>query len=125
MILGIGIDLVEIARVEGIVERRGARALRRLFTIGEVERCGRSRAPSESFAARFAAKEAFFKATGRGWGQGIAWTEIEVCSAPTGAPHLRLTGEAERIAAKIGVRHIHLSLTHTDTMAGAYLILEG
>ena len=125
MILGIGIDLVEIARVEQLVQRRGDRALRRLFTAGEVARCGRARAPGESLAARFAAKEAFFKAIGTGWGRGVAWTEIEVCSSPNGAPRIQLSGAAERLAADRGVINIHLSLTHTDTFASAYLILEG
>ena len=125
MILGIGNDLCDIRRIEKTIERNGERFLLRVFTAEERRKAFSRAHPARTFAKRFAAKEAFFKATGRGWGQGIAWTEIEVCSAPTGAPHLRLTGEAERIAAKIGVRHIHLSLTHTDTMAGAYLILEG
>lgn len=125
MILGIGIDLVEVSRVEALVERHGDRALRRIFTEAEVERCGRSRSPSESFAARFAAKEAFFKAVGTGWGQGLAWTEVEVVSAPSGAPEVRLSGAAERLARERGVTRIHLTLTHTDTLASAYLLLEG
>jgi holo-[acyl-carrier protein] synthase len=125
MILGIGIDLVEVSRVDDLVARYGERALRRLFTAAEVERCGRSRAPSESLAARFAAKEAFFKAVGTGWSRGLAWTEVEVVSAPSGAPELRLSGAAERLARERGVSRIHLSLTHTDTLASAYLLLEG
>jgi holo-[acyl-carrier protein] synthase len=125
MILGIGIDLVEISRVEALVARHGERALRRIFTESEVERCGRSRVRAESLAARFAAKEAFFKAMGTGWAEGMAWTEVEVVSAPSGAPGVRLSGAAERLARERGVRHIHLSLTHTDALASAYLILEG
>jgi holo-[acyl-carrier protein] synthase len=125
MILGIGTDLVEIARVQQLVERWGERALRRLFTSAEVERCGKSRAPAESLAARFAAKEAFFKAIGTGWGRGVEWKEIEVISTASGAPELRLTGAAARLAADRGVARMHLSLTHTDTLACAYLILEG
>lgn len=125
MILGIGIDLVEISRVDGLVARRGDRALRRLFTSAEIERCGRSRAPAESLAARFAAKEAFFKAMGTGWGCGLGWTEIEVLSSASGAPSIRLSGAAQRLADDRGVRKIHLSLTHTEAFASAYLILEG
>jgi holo-[acyl-carrier protein] synthase len=125
MILGIGTDLVEIARVQQLVERWGQRALRRLFTAGEVERCGHSRVPAESLAARFAAKEAFFKAIGTGWGRGVEWKEIEVISAPSGAPELRLSGAAARLAAERGIVRMHLSLSHTDALACAYLILEG
>jgi holo-[acyl-carrier protein] synthase len=125
MILGIGIDLVEVSRVEHLVARYGDRALRRVFTGAEVERCNLSRSPSESLAARFAAKEAFFKAVGTGWGQGLAWTEVEVVSAPSGAPGVRLSGAAARLARERGVSRIHLSLTHTATHASAYLLLEG
>jgi holo-[acyl-carrier protein] synthase len=125
MILGIGIDLVEVSRVEDLVARHGERALHRIFTTAEVDRCGRSRVPAESLAARFAAKEAFFKAIGTGWGRGLAWTEVEVVSAPSGAPEVRLSGAAERLARERGVTRVHLSLTHTDALAGAYLLLEG
>jgi holo-[acyl-carrier protein] synthase len=125
MILGIGIDLVEVSRVDALVARHGDRALRRIFTAAEVERCSLARSPSESLAARFAAKEAFFKAVGTGWGSGLAWTEVEVVSTPSGAPEVRLSGAAERLARERGVSRIHLSLTHTDALASAYLLLEG
>lgn len=125
MILGIGIDLVEIARVERLLERHGARAQQRLFTPGEIEYCSGAGRPGESFAARFAAKEAFFKAVRTGWGQGVEWTDVEVVSAPSGAPELRLHGGARRRAHELGARRMHLSLTHSGTAAGAFLILEG
>lgn len=125
MIVGIGIDLVQIGRVAELLERRGERALRRLFTPGEVERCRGGRSPRESFAARFAAKEAFFKALGTGWGRGGDWTEVEVVSAPSGAPGLRLHGRAAARAAARGVSRLHLSLTHTGDLTGAYVVLEG
>jgi holo-[acyl-carrier protein] synthase len=125
MILGIGIDLVSIARVRGTLDRHGDRALRRLFTDGEVQRCRERGSPHASLAARFAAKEAFFKALGTGWGRGGAWTEVEVVSVAGGAPSLRLSGAAARGAAARGVQRIHLSLTHTEESAAAYLILEG
>lgn len=124
MIVGIGIDLVEVARVAALLERRGDRALHRLFTPAEVERCHGSRLPAESFAARFAAKEAFFKAIGTGWGRGIAWTEVEVVSAPSGAPAICAAGAAERFLEQLGVRRVHLSMTHTGALAGAYVVLE-
>jgi holo-[acyl-carrier protein] synthase len=125
VIAGIGVDMVSIPRFRELMQRKGAAALRRFFTAAEVERCRQSRSELESFAARFAAKEAFFKALGTGWGLGGRWTEVEVISAPTGAPSLRLTGRAAEAAAQRGVSVIHLSLTHTDETAAAFVVLEG
>ncbi|HEX6040731.1 holo-ACP synthase [Longimicrobium sp.] len=125
MIAGIGMDLVNIPRFAELMERRGPAALRRFFTEAEVERCRQSKSAPESFAARFAAKEAFFKALGTGWGLGGRWTEVEVVSAPSGAPGIQLTGRAAEAAAERGVRGIHLSLTHTEDTAGAFVVLEG
>jgi holo-[acyl-carrier protein] synthase len=124
VIAGIGVDMVSIPRFRALMERKGAAALRRFFTAGEAERCRQSRSELESLAARFAAKEAFFKALGTGWGLGGRWTEVEVVSAPTGAPALRLTGRAAEAAAERGVSAIHLSLTHTDDTAAAFVVLE-
>jgi holo-[acyl-carrier protein] synthase len=124
MIAGIGLDLVRIARVSAVLERKGERALQRFFTPAEARRCRASRHPPESFAARFAAKEALFKALGTGWGIGGRWTEVEVVPGPGGAPTLALSGRAAAIAAERGVTRIHLSLTHADEMAGAVVVLE-
>ena len=124
MIVGVGIDLVRIERVREVLERRGERALSRFFTAAERERCLGSRHPPESFAARVAAKEAFFKALGTGWGTGGAWCEVEVVSAANGAPSLRLSGRAAEEASARGVQRIHLSLTHTGDTAGAVVVLE-
>lgn len=125
VIVGIGMDLVNIPRFGELMERRGPAALRRFFTDAEVERCRQSKSAPESFAARFAAKEAFFKALGTGWGLGGRWTEVEVVSAPSGAPGIQLTGRAAEAAAERGVRAVHLSLTHTEDTAGAFVVLEG
>lgn len=125
MIVGVGMDLVQVRRVHELLERRGERALARLFTAAEAARCQGGRSPRESFAARFAAKEAFFKALGTGWGRGGAWTEVEVVSAPSGAPSIRLHGAAAARARDAGVARVHLSLTHTDELAAAYVVLEG
>ncbi|HEX6070069.1 MAG TPA: holo-ACP synthase [Longimicrobiaceae bacterium] len=125
MILGIGIDLVEIARLEQVLVRHGGRAHRRLFTPEEIEYCNGAGRPGQSFAARFAAKEAFFKAVGTGWGQGINWTDVEVASAASGAPSLRLHGGARRRMEELGARRTHLTLTHSGSTAAAFLILEG
>lgn len=123
MIVGIGIDLVEVARIAELAQRHGRR-LERLFTAQEVAYCqGRGR-PAEAFAARFAAKEAFFKALGTGWGAGGDWTEVEVLRSEAGAPALRLSGRAAAAAAERGVARVHLSLTHTDETAAAMVVLE-
>jgi holo-[acyl-carrier protein] synthase len=125
MIVGVGMDLVRIDRVWAVIQRRPDRALRRLFTEAEARRCDGSRHPAESYAARFAAKEAFFKALGTGVGPAGEWTDVEVVSLPTGAPTLRLHGRAAEAAARLGVARAHVSLTHADGTAGAVVVLEG
>jgi holo-[acyl-carrier protein] synthase len=124
MIIGIGMDLVEVERVATMLARHGARAERKLFTPAEVTYCRRGAGSAQSFAARFAAKEAFFKALGTGIGGAGGWTEVEVVRAGGGAPELRLSGEARRQAEGRGVARIHLALTHTAGMAGATVVLE-
>jgi holo-[acyl-carrier protein] synthase len=125
VIAGIGVDLVSIPRFAQLMERRGDAAIARFFTAAEAERCRASKSALESFAGRFAAKEAFFKALGTGWGLGGRWTEVEVVSAPSGAPSLRLSGRAAEAAAEQGISRIHLSITHTDDTAAAFVVLEG
>lgn len=125
MIAGIGVDLVSIPRLAALLGRRGDAAVSRFFTAAEAERCRASKSALESFAARFAAKEAFFKALGTGWGLGGRWTEVEVVSAPSGAPSIRLHGAAAAAAGAAGVTRVHLSLTHTGDVAAACVVLEG
>jgi holo-[acyl-carrier protein] synthase len=125
MIIGIGMDLVEVGRVERLLERHPERGAKRLFSSSEREYCLGCGRPAESFAARFAAKEAFFKALGTGWSGGAAWTEVEVLSSPSGAPLLRIGGVSRRLAVERGVERAHLSLTHTEGLAGACVVLEG
>lgn len=125
MILGLGIDLVEVARVESLVARYPARAAARLFTEGEWTYASTKARPALHLAARFAAKEAAFKAlAGTDDARAIGWREIEVVRAADGAPALRLHGRAEARARVLGVRTIHLSLTHTADTAAAVVILE-
>jgi holo-[acyl-carrier protein] synthase len=126
MILGIGIDIIEVARIRAALEnpRTGTRFRARVFTDEEVAYCRRRRNGHESFAARFAAKEATMKALGHGFGQGIGWREIEVVRGD-GAPTVRLYGAARRYADALGVRRLHLSLTHTAELAMACVIAEG
>lgn len=125
MIVGSGIDLVEIARIHDSVERFGHRFLNRIFTDTEQAYCLRRRKPAESLAARFAAKEAGAKALGTGISRGVNWLEIEVIREPGGRPSLRFHGRAAEIAAGLGVVRAALSLTHTADLAMANVILEG
>jgi holo-[acyl-carrier protein] synthase len=125
MILGTGIDMVEIERVARSIERYGSRFLERVYTPGEIAYCQRKRRnAAESFAARFAAKEAAAKALGTGIGFGVTWREIEVGREPAGRPLLLLHGRAGEIAAALGVRNCSLSITHTATASMAMVILE-
>ena len=124
MIVGSGIDLVEIARIEQSVERFGQRFLNRIYTSAEQAYCLRKRRAAESLAARFAAKEAGAKALGTGISRGVHWLEIEVTREPGGRPALRFHGRAAEIATSLGVAHAALSLTHSDNMAMASVILE-
>lgn len=124
-ILGIGVDLVDIERVRGVLERRGDAFLSRVFTPDEIAYCKRHKDPGASLSARFGAKEALIKALGVGWQAGMKWTDIEVQREPGGRPLLVLHGRTEAIAVVKGVRKAHLSLTHGEREAVAYVILEG
>jgi holo-[acyl-carrier protein] synthase len=124
MILGSGIDLVEIGRIQQSMDRYGSRFLDRVYTGAEQAYCRRKRASAESFAARFAAKEAGAKALGTGISQGVSWLEIEVVRQPSGRPSLQLHGRAAEIAARLGVVHAALSITHTAEVAMASVVLE-
>lgn len=124
MLLGTGIDLIEIDRIAQSIERYGDRFLARIFTPGEIAYCQRKKSFAESFAARFAAKEAGAKALGTGIQHGVTWKELEVRREPGRRPTLHFTGRAREIADRLGVRHISLSLTHNTTTAMASVHLE-
>ncbi len=124
-IVGVGVDLVEVARIERSLVEHGDRFLERCFTPGESAYAGDSRRRSEHLAARFAAKEAALKALGTGWRDGIAWTDVEVTNDPAGRPSLKVEGEAARIAATLGVRSWWVSLSHTPSHAVATVIAVG
>ncbi len=124
MIVGSGIDLVEIARIRQSMERFGARFLDRVFTAAEQAYCLRKRNAAESLAARFAAKEAAAKALGTGISHGVNWLEIEVIREPGGRPSIKFRGRAAEIAEQMGVAHVALSLTHTASLAMASVTLE-
>ena len=123
-IVGIGTDLADVDRIEQSITRYGDRFLQRIYTAGEIAYVTGKANRFERYAARFAAKEAGMKALGTGWSGGIRWHDLEVANLPSGRPTLRLHGQAAEHAVGLGVRHIHLSLSHTATMAIAFVILE-
>lgn len=125
MIIGSGIDLIEIDRIQFSVDRFGWRFLNRIFTPAEQAYCLKKKHSAESLAARFAAKEAGAKALGTGMSRGVTWLEIEVVRAPGGRPELVFHGRAELMAKKLGATHAALSLTHSKTLAMADVVLEG
>ncbi len=126
MIRGTGMDLMEVSRIARSIERFGQRFLEHVYTPAEITYCQRKRhTAAESFAARFAAKEAAAKSLGTGIAQGVTWKEIEVAREPGGRPILHLHGRAAQRAAEMGVTEVHLTLTHTPLHAMAMVILEG
>ena len=124
-VIGIGVDLVQVARLREVMGRHADRFVRRVFTETEAAYCRRGARAAERFAARYAAKEAVMKALGTGWSGGIAFRDIEVVSAPSGAPAIRLAGEARRHAERLGVRRIDLSLSHTADHGVAMVVFQG
>jgi len=124
MIVGTGIDITEVARIRHSIDRYGSRFLNRVYTAAEQAYCLRKRNSAESFAARFAAKEAGAKALGTGINYGISWLEIEVVRPPGSRPTVQFHGRAGQFAARLGVSHSALSITHTNDVAMASVILE-
>jgi holo-[acyl-carrier protein] synthase len=125
MIVGTGIDIAEVPRISGSIERFGRRFVERVFTVNEIRYCESKANKAERYAARFAAKEAGMKALGTGWRLGVTWQSIEVGRAPGGRPTLEFHGKAAEFFARLGAVRAHLSLTHTKELAMAQVILEG
>ena len=125
MLIGTGVDLIEVERIAHSIERFGERFLRRVYTDHEIAYCRGRRVSAESFAARFAAKEAGAKALGTGISRGVTWNEFQVARNPGGRPILELRGRAALLAKELGVRAISLSLTHTGSLAMATVVMEG
>lgn len=124
MIVGTGVDLAETGRIHESIERYGQRFRDRIYTPGEIAYCERFKNKSERYAARFAAKEATFKALGTGWRAGVRWVDVEVTHAPGGRPELVLRGKAAALARELGVERMALSLSHADHYAVAQVIFE-
>jgi holo-[acyl-carrier protein] synthase len=124
VIVGTGVDLAEVPRIRASIERFGPKFVERIYTAAEIAYVDRKANRFERYAARFAAKEAGMKAIGTGWRHGVTWQDFEVANLPSGRPTLRLHGVAARVAEKLGVRTVSLSLTHTAELGMAHVILE-
>jgi len=116
-IIAHGIDLVDFKRIEQMLERHEDRFLDRVFTSAEQAYANSNRNSTQTLAGRFAAKEAVLKLMGTGWRGKIAWTDIEVLNNPSGQPEVTVRGEVEKIAARLGVKQISVSITHTANFA--------
>jgi holo-[acyl-carrier protein] synthase len=124
-VIGIGVDLVECARIQHSLDRFGDRFLHRVFTDGEIEYSMSMKFPARHLAARFAAKEAVSKAFGTGIGKAMGWRDLDVRKKPSGEPYLVFAGEAEQLAQTRGVTSALITLSHTDNHAMAVVVLEG
>ena len=124
MIVGTGVDIAEVERIEQTIARFGDRFKERVFTADEIRYCESKANKAERYAARFAAKEAGMKAIGTGWSRGVRWQDIEVRRLPGGRPTVVFHGKAGEIFAKLGGVRAHLSITHTKESAMAYVIIE-
>ncbi len=124
MIVGTGIDIAEVPRIQQSIERFGDRFLLRIYTEGEMRYCEGKANRAERYAARFAAKEAAMKALGTGWNHGVRWRDCEVVRLPGGRPTIKFHGKAAEFAAKLGVKNTALSISHTVDQAIAQVILE-
>ena len=124
-VIGIGTDIIEVARIGQMIEKHDELFLRRVFTTSEIEYCAGRKAAMQHYAGRWAAKEAALKALGTGWAKGIHWTDMEVANLPGGKPELRIHGVAQRISSEMGIQQMQVSISHCRTFAVAYVIALG
>src|SRR3954452_17600711 len=123
MIIGIGLDLAEVDRIEQAIAKHGERFLTRIYTEAERRYCESKPNKFERFAGRFAAKEAAMKAIGTGWRRGVAWREFEVMRAPSGQPIIVFHGKALEFAKALGVKKALVTITHSEKSAIAQVLL--
>lgn len=123
-IIGLGVDMIEVARIKKAVDRRPG-FLERIYGVGEIKLSGRGKIRYEELAGRFAVKEALLKAIKTGWRRGATFKDIAVLNEPSGAPFVKLDGRTREIADGLGVKKIHVSISHTKELAVAVVILEG
>ena len=124
MIVGTGVDIVDTPRIAQALERYGERFSKRLYSPAEIAYCEKFKNRAERYAARFAAKEAAFKALGTGWRDGVRWLDVEVTRLPSGKPELVLSGRAGELARALGVTRTAVSISHSDRYAIAQVIFE-
>jgi holo-[acyl-carrier protein] synthase len=124
LVIGLGTDLIEIERIERSLARFGDAFLKRVYTPGEIAYCRAKKNAAESFAARFAAKEAGAKALGTGISRGVSWREFEVRRLPGQRPELHLSGRAAEVAQRLGIRRLSLSLSHSRMLSIAVVVAE-
>lgn len=124
-VIGIGVDVVDCARIENSIARFGDRFLQRVFTEGEIAYSQSMKFPARHFAARFAAKEALSKAFGTGIGKSMSWRDLDVRKKASGEPYVALAGGAARLAQERKVESVWISLSHTENIAMATILLEG
>jgi len=125
LIIGMGVDIAEVERIQAAIERHGETFLRRVYTERERHYCEQFKNKYERYAGRFAAKEAAMKALGTGWRRGVKWVDLEVVREMSGRPTLAIHGEAAKIAKELGVLRVALSITHTEKQALAQVVFEG
>lgn len=123
-IIGVGTDLVEISRIEKILERQGEHFLKKVFSDYEIAYCQDRAKPAMHYAARFAAKEAISKAFGCGIGKELGWLDMVVLNDEAGAPQVQLSEEAKKLLQRKGGESVALSLTHTDQLAQAFVVIS-
>jgi holo-[acyl-carrier protein] synthase len=123
-VLGIGVDLVECARIQRSIDRFGDKFLHRVFTDGEISYSMSMKFPARHLAARFAAKEALSKAFGTGIGKSMGWRDIDIQKKPSGEPFVVLSGHAKELADRRAVRAVWITLSHTDDHAMAQIVIE-
>ncbi|HZT71237.1 MAG TPA: holo-ACP synthase [Terriglobia bacterium] len=124
MTVGTGIDIAETERIAQALERHGDRFARKVFTPAEIAYCEKFKNRAERYAARFAAKEAAFKALGTGWARGVRWLDVEIAHQDSGKPELLLSGRAREVAEQLGVTHAVMSISHANRYVVAQVILE-
>lgn len=125
MILAIGIDIVEVARIERAIDRLGRRFIERVFTEAEAGYCDARPSAAIHYAGRFAAKESAMKALGTGWGEGVAWRDVEILASGVGPPSLVFHGVALERFRELGASRALVSISHTGGLAVAQTIFEG
>lgn len=123
MIFGVGTDIIEVKRIKKLIEKN-TRFRDRVFTRKEIQYCEQKKNRAHSYAARFAAKEAFFKALGTGWRKGVTFKDVEVINQSSGRPGLVLYGKSKEMAKKHHIKNIQVSLSHVSGLAHAVVILE-